>query len=101
MVNSSLSLVDASFSEEPWLDGLVVSEPVASQMALSTLLLRDIQHQHRRNQQLSRNTTLGGMPEIQESPDEDNHVDPVKEATAALSAAVKNLATGSRTVNPN
>lgn len=92
---NSLSLIDASYSEEPGFDGFTISEPITSQMALSTLLLRDIQHQHRRNQQLSRNTTLG-MPEIRESPDEENHIDPVEGAAAALSAAIKNLSTGSR-----
>ncbi|KAK4021382.1 hypothetical protein OUZ56_003298 [Daphnia magna] len=80
------------------LDGLALSEPVAANMALSTLLLRDIQSQHRRNPQNIRNVVPGVMPEIRESPHEDNLADP-DEVAAVLSAAVKNLSTGSRTVN--
>lgn len=67
-------------------------------MALSTLLLRDIQNQHRRSQQV-RNTQLGGMPGIRESPDEDVHADAVEVASAVLTAAVTSLSARSRIVN--
>ena len=87
---------DASYSDSG-LEGLAVSEPVAANMALSTLLLRDIQNQHRRSQQV-RNTQIGGMPGIRESPDEDTH-DPVEVASAVLAAAVTSLSARSRIVN--
>lgn len=93
-----MSIIDDS-PELGW-DGLALSEPVVTNMALSTLLLRDIQHQHRRNQQLLKNTTPGGpMPEIQESPDEENPANPVEIAAAALSVAVKNISSSSRKTN--
>lgn len=67
-------------------------EPVAVNMALSTMLLRDFQsHQYRRNQQNSRNRLAGEMSEIRESTEEDHFHNPVEEAAAALSVAVKNI----------
>ncbi|XP_046643932.1 autophagy-related protein 9A-like [Daphnia pulicaria] len=88
---------DASYSDSG-LEGLAVAEPVAANMALSTLLLRDIQNQYRRSQPV-RNTQLGGMPGIRESPDEDINADPVEVASAAFSAAVTSLSSRSRTLN--
>lgn len=93
----SCGVNDASYSDSG-LEGLAVAEPVAANMALSTLLLRDIQNQYRRSQPV-RNTQLGGMPGIRESPDEDINADPVEVASAAFSAAVTSLSSRSRTLN--
>ena len=90
----SLGVNDASDSG---LEGLAVSEPVAAYMTFSTLLLRDLQNQHKRNQQVR--NALAGMPGIRESPDEDVHTDPVEVASAVLAAAVTSLSSRSRTMN--
>lgn len=79
------SVMDGSSSAESAWDGLVTSEPVAAQMAISTLYLHDVIT--RRNQQ-SRGWNAGQtMPDIKESPDEDD----CAVASAALNAAVQNL----------
>lgn len=71
------------------------SEPVATNMAVSTLFLHDLQH--RRNQQPSRRNCPGPiMPDIRETPDEDDYANPSAVATAALAAAVHNLSNNSR-----
>lgn len=90
--------VNESSHLDSMLDGLALTEPVAANMALSTLLLRDIQSQHRRNPQNIRNVVPGVMPGIRESPHEDTLADP-DEVAAVLSAAVKNLSTCNRTAS--
>lgn len=85
--------MDTGFSDS------MTPEPIAVNMALSTLLLRDIQ-QHRRSQNI-RNATLGNMPEIRESPDEEDDSTSIIEATAALSTAVQNISTSNRVVPRN
>ena len=67
------------------------SEPVAVNMSVSTLFLHDLQH--RRTQQLTRRN----MPDIRETPDEDDYTNnPTAVATAALTAAVQQLSNNSR-----
>ena len=69
-----------------------VDEPIATSMAISTMLLRDLQA-NRRYPSLQ----PGGMSEIRESSEEDAPLPAVEEAAAAaISVAVKNMSSSNR-----
>jgi len=87
----TFSGIDGSFSEA-W-EGVTSSEPVAANMAVSTLYLHDALHRSRSHQSSTRTPGTGQnlMPNIEESPEEDDHTS----VTSALSAAVQNLAAAS------
>ena len=77
---------------------LIASEPVAINMAASTLYLHELLH--RRNQTQRVNTGPATMPGIREAPDEDENVAETA-AAAALFAAIDNLSCNPRIPKSN
>lgn len=78
-------------NSESFREGMVIaSEPVAVNMAVSTLYLHDLIHRRNQPQRLNANIGQLVMPGIRESPyeDEQHHTE---NAAAALMAAVDNL----------
>ena len=83
---------DESNSQSVWEGKVMVSEPVAVNMAVSTLYLHDLIHRRNQPQRLNANIRPMTMPGIRESPDEeDQNHDENAAAAAALVAAVDNL----------
>jgi len=78
-------------SESVWEGKAMATEPVAVNMAVSTLYLHDLIHRRNQPQRLNANVGPMVMPGIRESPDEEEQHHDENAAAAALWAAVDNL----------
>jgi len=82
---------EGSNSESVWEGKVMASEPVAVNMAVSTLYLHDLIHRRSQPQRLNTNIGPMVMPGIRESPDEEEQHHDENAAAAALMAAVDNI----------